>query len=60
MLISQAWAHNAGVEATGSGNFQLVLLGAAILYALIFVGRGKWQKFKSRRDGGSLGKAGDR
>ena len=51
MLISQALAHGSGVEATGSGNFQLVLLGAVILFALIFLGRSKWRKFKSRHGG---------
>ena len=60
MLISQALAHGgAGVEATGSGNFPLVLLGAAILYALIFLARGQWLKFKSRRGGGPLDNFGE-
>lgn len=55
MLISRALAHGSpGVEATGSGNFQLVLLGAAILFTLIFLVRGQWLKYKSRRGGGPL------
>lgn len=58
MLISRALAHGGGVEATGSGNFQLVLLGAAILFATIFVVRGKWRKFKSTRGGSRLDNAG--
>jgi hypothetical protein len=50
MLISPAWAHGTG--GGGSAVGPLILLGVAMVFVLVVVGRKRWRERRARRDGG--------